>query len=381
MKYVGHIYFLGTGIIYRNPAPHVVSRQAYFPSVAELGDGRLAAAFVIGQAFESVDSDTWFALSGDGGQTWSKPEPMIPAGKARALSSNCARITGLGDGRLAAMMVRSDRSRHPDEGLANPENMGFVPSELLLLRWDGAGGVSEGGFGGGRWSEPVVVTPPVESPAFEACSPIVVLGDGRWVWPTSTWRGWKGDGPGGMRMVALVSVDEGKHWREHLEVMDGRKEKIIFWESKIVELADGRLLAAAWTYDEAKGVDLPIHYTISADGGSSWSAPASTGITGQTVVLAVVDGRIVSVYRRVDQPGLWLTVSRVAGDAWVNDADSCLWGGKAGSAEKPQNMVHEFNNLKFGAPSLLPLADGTLFVSFWCYEDMVSNIRWIKVKI
>jgi sialidase-1 len=58
-----------------------------------------------------------------------------------------------------------------------------------------------------------------------------------------------------------------KTWPEYATVMDRSNEKIIFWESKIIELSDGKLLAVAWTYDEVKGMDLPDHYTISKDGG------------------------------------------------------------------------------------------------------------------
>ena len=43
------------------------------------------------------------------------------------------------------------------------------------------------------------------------------------------------------------------------------------------------------------------------------------------------------------------------------------------------NMSHNFSVLKFGAPHLARLADGTVLVTFWCYEDNVSVIRWIKL--
>jgi hypothetical protein len=44
-------------------------------------------------------------------------------------------------------------------------------------------------------------------------------------------------------------------------------------------------------------------------------------------------------------------------------------------------MVQEFNELKFGAPAIIRLPDGELFVAFWCYEGMVSHIRWFKLKL
>ncbi|NLB94869.1 MAG: hypothetical protein GX785_04095, partial [Armatimonadetes bacterium] len=60
-----------TGIVYRNPKPHVWSRQAYFPSVVNLGGGELLCSMVIGQAFESPDCRVYLARSRDEGRTWS----------------------------------------------------------------------------------------------------------------------------------------------------------------------------------------------------------------------------------------------------------------------------------------------------------------------
>jgi hypothetical protein len=185
-----------------------------------------------------------------------------------------------------------------------------------------------------------------------------------------------------MKMVAFVSHDRGRTWPEHMDVMDDHKDQIIYWESKIVELRDGVLVATAWTYDEKNGCDLPVHYTVSHDGGRSWSRPASTGVVGQTTALmADEQGRLVSVYRRMDQPGLWLNVSVLDNDRWSNIYECCLWGGRDSRlVEKPDNMVKEFNELKFGAPAIIQLPGGELFIAFWCYEGMVSHIRWFKLK-
>ena len=40
-----------------------------------------------------------------------------------------------------------------------------------------------------------------------------------------------------------------------------------------------------------------------------------------------------------------------------------------------------FQSLRFGAPSITRLADGALYVAFWCYEDCVSVIRWFKFRV
>ena len=44
-------------------------------------------------------------------------------------------------------------------------------------------------------------------------------------------------------------------------------------------------------------------------------------------------------------------------------------------------MVQNFQVLRFGAPCVVRLDDGAIFVAFWCYEDCVSVIRWYKLSI
>lgn len=364
---------LKTGLIYRNPKPHVKSVHAYFPSVALLPNGELLATFALGQAFESSDNRTNLARSSDNGATWRLEGPVYPGTRDR-LTSDYARLTALPNGETVMFMVRSDRTQHPDEGLGNPKTLGFVPTELLLLR---------SRDGGRTWSKPAPLHPPLVGPSFEICCPIVPLRNGRWILPTSTWPGWDGKCPNGIKMVAFVSDDRGHSWPQYWDVMRERKGRVFFWESKIVELPDGRLLAVAWAYDDKAKKDRPNQYSISADGGNTWQAPRSTGLLGQTLTPIVLkDGRLLCVYRRIDKPGLWANLSRLDKDQWINEADAPLWGhGAANLTAATKNMVHNFNVLRFGAPWIVYLPDGALFVAFWCYEDCVSNIRWLKFKV
>jgi hypothetical protein len=104
---------------------------------------------------------------------------------------------------------------------------------------------------------------------------------------------------------------------------------------------------------------------------------------GETMAIAELPhGRILAAYRRMDKAGLWMTVVRMEGDQWVNEKEIPLWGVKdTRLTDKSDNMVADFNELKFGAPCITVLPDETIFVAFWCYEKMVSNIRWFKVSL
>ncbi len=365
---------LSTGILYKNPKAHVRSVHAYFPSLAALPGGDLVASYTLGEAFEAVNLRTHIARSTDGGESWHDEGTLCPDRTDRVLS-DCARLAVAQDGELVANLVRHDRTDHLDEGLTNPANMGFVPTELLVMR---------SADGGRSWSGPSTVQPPLEGPSFEMCSPIAMLRDGRWLQPTSTWMDWEGRLPNGNRMVALVSSDRGETWPEYLDVMHSEDNRLIFWESKIVELSDGRLLAVAWCFDQQANADRPNQYAISHDGGATWSAPQSMGLTGQTLTpLCLAGDRLLCVYRRTDEPGLWAVGAHLEGDRWVNDGYEPLWGHRstAGQTAREESMVETFHGLKFGAPSVVGLDGGEVLVAFWCYEQNISVIRWFRFAV
>lgn len=364
---------LRTGILFRNPIPHVHSVHAYFPSVVSMDNGEMLATAVLGEAFEAPNLRTHLFRSSDLGETWSHEGPLYPGVKGRVLS-DASRVTALPGGNLVVFTVRHDRADHPDEGLTNPETLGFVPTELLLFRSDDYGRT---------WEEPAVLEPPLEGPSFELCSPITVLRDGRWMLPTSTWQAWDGHCPNGIRTIALVSCDEGRTWPDYCNVMVEPGAKTYFWESKIVELPDGALLAMAWAYDAVAEKDRPNQYAVSRDGGKTWSPPASTGLLGQTLTpMGLENGRVLCIYRRVDTPGLWACLAHLDGARWVTGEQTPLWGAEArGLTGTSGNMSQNFTVLRFGAPCVTRCPDGTLFVAFWCYEDCVSVIRWFKIAV
>ncbi len=361
-----------SGLIYRNPKPHLESRHAYFPSLAVLRDGTLFAAFDLGSAFEAVDVRSHYALSHDGGMTWTAPIAVPLPSFPEPFSGTC-RFRCSPDGALVGVGALWDRTRL-GEGLANPETGGFVETHPFLIRSEG---------GSMEWSKPAWLKAPLPGP-FEICAPVCFAPNGDWLWPASTWKDWAGHASHGMHAIVLRSSDQGRSWPAWNAVMDGRREDIIHWEIKLIGLSDGRLLAVSWTHDAKTATDLSIHYALSSDSGCTFTAPRPTGLHGQTCTpLALQDGRILSVYRRTDQPGLWVQISRLDGDNWIDIEEELLWGGAshAAGATNPRSATTAMSSLRFGLPASVLLSDGSVFVAFWCVEDAVSVIRFFKIYI
>ncbi len=359
-----------TGLVYRNPKPYLRAIHAWHPSPVRLDNGTLVVSFDLGQAVEGLDYRTYLSRSMDEGVHWTPPLPLMNDPTPRR-ASHTVRLGRTADGTLVAMGARMYRD-DPEEGLLNRANLGYTEMDVVQLT------SSDGGL---TWDGPHTVRPPLVGPAFETCHAIVELSDGRWLWPTSTWKGWAGQAPNGMKAIAFVSHDRGKTWPDYLDVMDGYARGIIYWEQSLVALPDGRLLAAAWAFDEPKGVTQGVHYAVSRDG-STFSSPRDTGLPGETTkLLSLGDGRVFCVYRGTGPSGLWGAIARLDRDQWVTLESTSLWGAPASGLFGRGASEDELSNLKFGYPQPVRLPNGDIFLAFWCCEDNVHNIRWLRIRL
>lgn len=360
-----------SGLVYRNPKPHIKSIQAYMPSLVKYADGEMVCTVRLGEAFQSHDLKAYIFRSQDGGNLWHMEDAVCHTVSQIPTTDNARISLDAEEKCLAAFIIKQNRSRK-DMGLTNERTQGYVEQELMISKSDDRGIT---------WSEPKLFEPPLVGPCFEMCGSILMLDD-KWILPTSTWPDWDGNCPNGHKMVAFISYDQGETWPEYVDVMSNQADEITFWESRIIQLGDNRLLATAWAYDRKNRCDRPNHYAVSKDNGKTFTTPASTGIFAQTLnPFALPDGRVFNVYRRMDQPGLWAGLSRLEGDKWINEEEMRLWGGSPNLVATGENMAKNFETLKFGFPSVVQLNDGLLFVAFWGVEDCVSNIRWFKVQL
>lgn len=361
---------ISSGLVYRNPRPELRAVHAWHPSIVAFDDGELVATFDLGQGPESLDYATYVSRSLDGGNSWQEPQRMFAAPPAEN-TTHSLRVSRLKDGRLTGLGGLFHRAG-PDEGLINQDNLGYCPMNLVTAISSDRGRT---------WSAPAKIDPPLVGPAFEACSPIRELSDGRWLAPMSTWKGRDGAAPNGMQAVALVSHDQGRTWPEYMPIMNGYDQGVIHWEQSLAELPGGRLLVVAWAYHEPSGETRPSPYAIAVDG-KTFSPARLTGYLGQTAkILCLADGRILCLYRSNDGSGLRGCLARIDGEQWITLSDTVLWDGAPSGMEGKGPAGAQLSALRFGYPSLVQLASGEVFAVFWCSEDCINNIRWLRLAI
>jgi sialidase-1 len=358
------------GHVYRNPKPYLRSIVAYHPSLVLLSENEFLATFDWGEAVESLDYHTVVARSKDGGQTWQLEGKILEAPPPH--SSHIVRTSRLANGSLVgfgALFHRED----PEMGLLNPQTSGFVPTDLFLVR---------SADGGRSWTAPQNLDPPLLSPGWEVCHPIVELKDSRWIAPAGTWRGWNGESPAGEQTVALLSDDRGESWSKFGRIFDGRQSGRSHLEVSVVPLNDDRILAVSWVHDLTNNKNFPSEYSLSESRGETFSEAMLTGFKAQTCKLIQLrNGLLFAAYRDTERPGLWGTVARLEGNQWINLSEVSLWQGAATGMQGQGSSAQELSALKFGSPSIKQLPTGEILVLFWCQENCVTGIRWIRVRI
>jgi len=360
---------LETGLVFRNYRPDVRSLHAWHPTLVILRDGQFLAGFDMGQAVASLDYRSYTSRSSDGGRTWSPPARIFEDEDDR-LQRHGVRLWGVRDGSIVGVGMRAYPT-HEEEEAWSRETFGQRPHELIRLRSRDEGRT---------WEGPTVIEPPLEGP-FEVCHTVVELADGRWAWPMSITRRWDGSAPDGVRAIALVSHDEGRTWPECMTLLDGYAQGIMHLECSLIQLPDGRLLSCAWAFDVASGTSQTLSYAISADG-QKFGEPRPTGIRSETSkLLSLGDEHVLCVYRRTDRPGLWVNLVRIDGDSWENLGEAPLWEGADSKMFGQRSSSEELAALAFGFPQPHLLPDGDVMVLFWCREDCVHNIRWVRFSV
>lgn len=298
-----------------SPPPRVVrvatdaGAGAYeaFPDVCRLSDGRLMCVFYAGYGHVASPNAQWpkggrvsFCTSSDEGRTWTAPAVLCDTDDDDRDPS----IAQLADGRLLCSFFR------PAKGTW------IVASEDA----------------GKTWSEPRQI-----APEHYVSSPVRQLADGRLM------LGLYYEKDGAARGAVIASADAGRTWGPVVEIPGGGR--YLDAETDVIELADGRLLAALRGREE-------MCWSVSTDGGKTWSEAASFGRPGHCPYLhRTVEGVLLLAHRL---PATSLSYSLDEGKTWKGPikVDDCI-----------------------GAyPSMVNLKDGSVLIVYY-EEGAKSDIR------
>jgi sialidase-1 len=351
--------------IYRNPDPLLVSRQATFPGIVQLPDGDLVAVFSIGQAFDAADTRAYVSRSADNGRTWSAPV-RLNGHDAVPEESESFKPLLLSNGSLIAtgyVFVRPT----PLMPVVDPQTFA-----LLELR----NKVSFSSDGGRSWSVPDTFD--IEGQPLELSGPCIQLKSGRIIGATAPFH----LGKTGHAGWIVTSDDGGRSWRKLSEFFRSPDGNVSTWESRLCEIAPGRVAVIFWAYDNATGTNLNNHIVISDDGGETFGPARDTGIRGQASNLMPLGGdKLLTIHSHREAPvGLVVRRVDVGGGGFAVAEELDLFKDDA-MASDSADIKKQFGSLKFGQPSLLRLQNGEILAACWSFETSQYVIKGYRIAL
>lgn len=360
---------LDEGFVMRLP-PEARS-LAVGPRCAVLPDGTAVCSFMHNSKLTANDFIPALCRSSDDGVTWKEEGPVWPD-----LAERWSIFVSIGRDLAGQLFLFGSRTPidSPGETFWSEATQGLKQNELIWAR------SHDGGL---TWSEPRPMPMPIPGSA-EAPGALCVTRRGRWLAPYSPYNTFdprlnvdRG------QVLAVFSDDLGKTWR-HSSMLRFAEPDSGGAEAWLVELADGRLVGAAWHLHYAAGGDYPNAFALSHDGGETWSATHSTGVMGQSTALAPLpDGRLLFVYnqRRHGEPGVWLAVARPDEGDFGIEEQALVWRAEAPTQHGTSGEHAEWGDFSFGEPSVALLSRDTLLVTLWCIQPLGRGIQYVRVRL
>lgn len=295
-----------------------------FPDVCRLKDGRLMCVFYAGYAHVSLPSAKWpkggricYCTSADEGRTWS-PARVLYDGPDDDRDPS---IVQLPSGRLLCNFF-SLRAKKVDPAA-----------------YDGLGSwLVDSGDAGKTWGAPRRI-----APDYYCSSPIRVLPDGRLM--LGLYREEKDKSWG----AVVTSADDGETWGPVVDIPNGGWK--LDAETDVIARPDGTILAVE------REPSTSMCYSISTDGGRTWSVSKPLGFRGHCPYLLRTRDGILVLAHRLPQTSLH----------WSLD-DGRTWS---------ENVL--VDDVIGAYPSMIELKDGSVLIVYY-EEGQGSNIRARKFR-
>ena len=332
--------------------------ESAFPQAVQLPNGVIICSFSVGGGQSATGGTDW-ARSTDGGESWTLEGTVLPT-TTDPQTSNSLKLSLSPDG--GTVYAYGSRS------YVNPS--GTSRREAVLCRSTN---------GGRTWSAPQAIPMPTDR-TFGVSHGILPLSSGRLLAPAVL------HGPGRLaeRAVAAISHDDGETWPSHTVVFEDPDKTYGYLELKLAELEPGRLIATCWTTTLADSVDQENSFAISDDDGSSWAAPASTGIMGQTMTpVPLDDGRLLVVYnRRYGEQAIMAALVTFTARTWTVHHERVMYDPRTSrDPESSETGLDEWAQFEFGFPTAIRLRDGAILATHWSKEAGKFGVRWTRMRV
>ena len=363
------LQILEQDVISRDP-----SRSAFMPVITPLSSGQWLACQHVGTALASPDNDIEVLDSSDQGHSWNSHGTFRTETDV-GFAYRGPEIAELPDGRL---LMTACRFHNEGKNLFDFETEALERPDLLLY-WSEDKGQT--------WSDAQLLTIdalPPEKYTANGAGRFLQLAENRWLYFIETWKPTGYDGPPDQKAAFVVSEDQGRTWGDLTVVADDTSGRLLYWDMMECVLPDGRIYAMFWTHLHGTKNDLNNHWSVSEDGGWTWSEPRPTNLRGQVCSpIALPDGRVAAIYNhRHDPHGIHVAVSE---DLETFDLDNQVVVFDAGAEAqlgdtKTDAFFEEHLLIGFGKPCGHFEPDtGTLLTYFWCTSGGITHTRWVRL--
>lgn len=341
--------------------------------VVLLPDGTLVASVVFHLGIGTGVSYTRAFRSRHGGGKWEHLGLMCDGSGSRKGYSERLNVSRAPDGKLLALGMLWEKPA-PGTTYYDRHTGGAADTDLVF---------SVSSDEGLTWNPPRSIPMCYPEPP-EVGGVICSTRAGKWLAPFAPWLDRQGQNAHQGKAAVMISEDEGKSWPLSAEFMDDPSGRWAFQEVWVEELSDGRILGTAFARDMVSGQDQPVQYSLSADGGETFSPNRSTGLAGQTTsTRALEDGRVVCVYnRRHQNPGVGFAVARPDESGFNVEFDALAWSAWSGfRGDDGDTQAMYWADFSFGEPCVVRFADGSFYLAFWCHEKERCGSRYVHLRL
>lgn len=346
------------------------------PRITYLTTGDLLLAHRVGSTRMSDDGTIQLLASSDGGYTWKvygRPFSKIIDGKNG--DQLLAAVGGTPAGRVIAMVCWNDRS-DPNKPWRNRATEGRLPLKMLCATSDDAGR---------NWTSlrEIDVSPCKQADPQVICT----LSSGEIVATFETFKEYDESGPWHYQAGLVISPDNGTTWLPARIAAEVASDGTMWWDPRVTQLADSRLVQFYHAIHYPTGTDRPIHIAWSEDGGRTWTYPMSTGLEGQhSWPIPLTDGRLlIAVLRRHNPKGIVLFLSEDGGRTFDPASETWVYrhqGFSVGAADGSVSSVEYFDDMDaftFGQPTGVALPDGDAIVCYFAGTRHRTAIYAVRV--